>query len=112
MNIDHLLNLKATVTDVVMDGPEDQYGNPTESASTRTIKCWLHQTEASEDSLPSGVDSEDYTLYTHATADISAADRIQVLGVSYEVSGEPWRAIDPRTAEVVFQKCHVRRADR
>lgn len=98
MDPTHLMTQTATLTrveDSVTE--EDEYGNPVEVSSSVTVRCWLHQTNRSEDTVNADLQSETWTIYLPPNADVEGSDQITVEGADYSFDGPPWLARNPRT---------------
>lgn len=100
MDVRRLLTDTCTITRVTADGPPDGHGNPTETTTTATAKCWLYQDRRSENQRAGDQQIEGWVLVLPATADVDGNDRVAVGGRTFEVTGPPWRAENPRTGAV------------
>lgn len=111
MNVARLLTSTATVTGVADTGADDLFGDPTESTTTATFACWLHQEQRSEETANTDTQRERWTLYLDASAAglVDGGDRVTVDDVVYEMDGPSWPALNPRTQVVTHVECTVRR---
>jgi len=102
MNPARLLTLTGTLTHVAVDedAERDDYNNPIPTTTTSTVECWIEQASASESTVDTAFQAEDYRIYLEAGTVVSGADRLTVLGVTYEIVGPPWPAVSPRTRQV------------
>jgi len=74
------------------------------------VACWLHQTQASEDTRGGRFGEERWSVYLPADTALDIDDRVSVDGVVYEVAGPPWSAVNPRTGIVEFVQASLRKA--
>lgn len=93
----HLLTRTATVTRRAQTGTADVYGDPTWSTSTATLPCWLHQTYRDDDTALTQQQTQTWTAYFPADADLEGVDAVTVDGEAFELVGPPWLARNPRT---------------
>lgn len=106
MNPSGLLPLTATVTQVEQTGPPDAFGDPTEVTTTATFKCWIWrggaQSAITESTANQNLQSDEYliALEPAAEGEIDGTDRVTVNGITYEVDGPLWPALNPRTNQV------------
>lgn len=104
-----LLTKTATITSVAQTGAVDDYGNPTNVTTTATAKCWLHQTERSEDTRDVNRQEQTWTVYFEAGTVIDGSDYVTVDAIVYELDGPPWVADNPRTGATEFVVATLRR---
>lgn len=112
MNVSHLLNLTATVSRVAYDGPEDEFGDPTQTATTSSYRCWIEQAGASDERTSNeDAQREDFTVYLEpaAAGRLGGSDRVAVGGEVFEVVGPPWNVTNPRSGVLEFVRAHLRR---
>lgn len=111
MNVAHLLNMTGTVMRTVHDGPADMFGDPTETSSTATFRCWIAQRMRDEDTVGRDLQAQEFDLYLEpaAAGQVEGSDRIAVAGTTYELVGPPWPAVNPRTGETSHVVATIRR---
>lgn len=97
MNPARLITLDGTLTTVTQDGAVDDYNVPTEQTTTSAVTCWYEQTQTSEDTVDAAQVAETHRLFFRAGTTVSALDRLTVNGMTFEVQGPPWVAVNPRT---------------
>lgn len=111
----HLLPLTATVTRVEQTGPPDAFGDPTEVTTTATYQCWIWRGQAesaiNEQTVNENVQADQYRAVFEADAagSIDGTDRVTVDGLTYEVVGPTWSALNPRTNQVQHVEALLRR---
>lgn len=100
--IDHLLTMSATLRRIDRT-TTDAEGNPTSTASTSTVACYLEQRGAGATSERQR-DHLDVTttwrVFLPAGTSISADDELVIDGVTYHVDGDPWQVHNPRVGAV------------
>lgn len=113
MDVRRLLTDTCTITRVTADGPPDGHGNPTETTTTATAKCWLYRDTftrtGGERQVQGDQQIEEFTLILEASAFVDGNDRVTVNGVTFEVVGPPWRAENPRTRVIDHVEAVLRR---
>lgn len=115
MNVNRLLNQTCTLTLVTPGaGAADGMGDPTDTTTTATFRCWLSQATSArtgaEITRNENVQSQSLDLYLEpAAAALDGYDRVTVDGVTYEVDGPPIVERNPRTLVVEYVVASVRR---
>jgi hypothetical protein len=97
VRVDRLLPQTATVTTVQRTGDDDVFGDPGETTSTRSWRCWISQSSRDEDTGGGDRQDETFTIYMEPTAKVAGSDRVTVNDATFEVIGPPWTATNPRT---------------
>jgi hypothetical protein len=97
MNPQRLITLDGVLTVRSSDGAPDDYNNPTETTTTRDVKCWYEQAQASEATANTLRQDETHRLFLLASESMTGWDQLAVNGLEFEVVGPPWKAINPRT---------------
>lgn len=114
MNPTRLFTRTIYITHVTPDtATPDEYGNPGETVTTTTALGELQQASRAENTTDGDRQSENDVLLIEPTATLTGSDRINLdtaNGDAYEVKGPPWRARNPRTADVSHIEATVRRA--
>jgi hypothetical protein len=122
MDAGRLLNQTILVESVTQGGPPDDMGDPTEESTWATFKGYVWQTSSSE--IGGGgvivTDQREVVLHKSAAGVLAAGGRIveggalvddaPVGGTEYEVEGDPWTAVNPRTTKVEFVHARLRRS--
>lgn len=109
MDPTHLMTQTATITRVTNGVTVDDYGNPVEATTTATAACFIHQTRRFEEQVDASTADETWTGYFPADVDLTADDRVTVDGHTYELTGPPWPAFNPRDGAVAFVEATLRR---
>lgn len=115
MNPLRLLPLTATVAQVDQTGPPDAFGDPTEVTTIATFRCWIWRGQAesavTESTANENVQSDQYriALEPAAAGEIDGHDRVTVDGLTYEVDGPTWPALNPRTNQITHVEGIIRR---
>lgn len=95
--------LNQTVTVLTAASKQDRYGNTVvdwANATSRTVKVWVAQTGSTEELLGRDSTTTVAVVFFPAGDPITAADRVQVDGVTYEVNGVPDAANNGRSGAV------------
>lgn len=108
MNVDRLLTLEATVS-TVTDSTADRYNDPTETATTSTVPCYLEQRRTTDETTGLSVASADWLGIFPASVALTDRDRLAVAGSTYQVYGDPWPVHDPRTGTTSHVEANLRR---
>ena len=109
MNPQRLMTLPCTITHVVQTGAADVYGDPTETTTTTTSKCWIEQTRRSDDTQLTNQQTERWAGYFRPDVEIDGSDRVMVDAATYQVMGPPWRALHPRLKRVTHIEATLER---
>ncbi len=113
MNVANLLRQTVTVTTIVASGTTDDMGDPGVEADEETTDFagYLWQTQSDEDTANTDVQTETFDLVLHKSAAglVDASSRATVDGITYEVIGTPWQAVNARTTQIEYVKMKVRR---
>lgn len=92
-------------------GPDkDDFGDAVDVESAASFKCWLFQTQRSEDTTGGDLQAQTWTLIAEPAAAgvVDGSSAITVDDVEYEFVGPPWNAATPMDG-VVFVEATVRR---
>ena len=99
----------ATITTVSLSGPPDAHGVAGEVVTQRSVRCWLHQTQRSEQTAPVGEQAETWSLYLPVGTVVSGEDRITVGSDVFELTGPPWPVLHPTSQKVTHVEATVKR---
>lgn len=88
---------------------EDEYGNETTAESLVETVCELQQTQRSEQSDRAELSETTWTLFFLPDTDVQTNDTVVVGGESYELTGDPWEARNPRTGVMSHIEATARR---
>lgn len=98
--IDHLLTMSATLRRIDRT-TTDAEGNPTSTASTSTVACYVEQRGATSERQRDHLDvTTTWRVFLPAGTSISADDELVIDGVTYHVDGDPWQVHNPRVGAV------------
>lgn len=116
MTGEHLLSERATITDRVPTRDVDDnlvrdgYGNVITAPVVRElVPAWHQQTARGENLAGQDVRDETWDLFLAAGDPLSATSKVTIGGVDYEVVGEPWQTVNPRTRERGLVQATIRR---
>lgn len=111
-DITPLLNMPCTVT-TVTDGPEDEYGDPTETTTDTHTVCWIDRrgvtTHTAETVGEEKWQIDTLDCYLPPNTNINGLSRVTVSGMTYDVLGPPHTYTHPRTLQPVYVHAVVRR---
>lgn len=108
MDPTRLMQLTATIAHAA-DGTPDEYNDATVTYSTVTARCWLQQTQRSEQTAAGQIETETWSLYLPAGTTIDPADQVTIDAVTYELTGPPWPAVNARTGQHSHIEATIRR---
>lgn len=101
------LRIPATLTTVAMTGDVDEMNRPTETTTTVATKCYFQAKDSSEVTAGQMVGTARFTVWLPACVDVTGADRLDVLGATYELDGPPRPLVHPYTTETVAWELDV-----
>jgi hypothetical protein len=113
------MNIPVTILTRTADGDEDVYGNPTEETVESDGVCWYHQgtsggqskgDRAEESGGLTELSTDWWTFYFPADTDVTARSAVTVPDGTFELVGEPWKAVHPRTGDVEYILASAERA--
>lgn len=107
--IDRLLAQSVTIVARTQSGPNDEMGDPSWVETTTEAKGYLYQTSRSDQTAGQELGFQEFRLVLDAGAVADHASRVIIDGTTYEVYGDPWYALNPRTKEVSHLEATVRR---
>lgn len=109
MTITALINQPCTLVHRADSGTQDDYGNETVAESTRSTVCSIQQTRRSEPGDQGEVSDTTWMVFLLPDESLHTGDQVIVSTETYEVTGDPWRAFNPRTGSVSHVEATVRR---
>jgi len=101
------LRIPATLTTVAMTGDVDEMNRPTETTTTVATKCYFQAKDSSEVTAGQIVGTAHFTVWVPSCLDVTGADRIDILGATYDVEGPPRPLVHPYTTETVAWELDV-----
>lgn len=95
------------------EGPPDDYGAPVITETLIDTRCYVEQAGASERTAEPQWTTQDYRLVlrTGDGASLDGWDRVDVAGMTLEVTGGPWPVRDPHNNAVHHVEVRARRAE-
>jgi hypothetical protein len=106
--LSQLLNLPCTVLQRSSSGSTTPYGRRRSTETPVETVCELQQ-QASTEPTDGQVADSTFLLILPAGTQISTGDAVVVDGHTYEITGQPWTARNPRTQTVSHIEAAVRR---
>ena len=101
------LRIPATLTTVTKSDERDDMNRPIEATDTTTTRCYLDPQNSTETTDGRVVGTGRFVGYLPACVDVTGADRLDVLGATYEIDGPPEPYIHPMTCERVAWKLNL-----
>lgn len=95
MTLNGLINRPCTITHRSAGTERNEFGDEIPAETTTETVCELQQRQRSEDSDRGEISSTGWVLFLPYDTLLATGDTVTVGGVSYEVDGEPWAALDP-----------------
>lgn len=92
-----LLNRTCTIVHSSTSDDTDAYGNPVPGETVTDVACELQQVQRTEPAGHGELSRTDWLLILPASTLLATGDQVLVDGEAYEVTGDPWRARNPRT---------------
>lgn len=97
MDPTRLMRLTGTLVTPTGSTSKDAYNDDVPATASTTVKCWVEQTTATEDTVDTTQASEDRRLYLPVGCGATAQSTLAVGSDTYQVTGPPWTATNPRT---------------
>lgn len=125
MDVARLLRQTILVGVVEQDGAPDDMGDPTETVTWSSWKGYTWQQSTSDASTANAETTGErrmLALHRDAVGAIGSADRVIVdgmlsagspvpgVGITFDVIGEPWPALNPRTDRVEYVQVEIGRS--
>lgn len=109
MTLAALLNQPVTITRRLRGASTDRFGNEIPDEQFETTVGELQQRQSTEPAGEGETAASDFLLILPAGTDLTTADIVTVDGQDYQVTGDPWRARNPRTQTYSHVQATVRR---
>ena len=102
------LRIPATLTTVTRSETErDDMNRPVETTKTTSTCCFMEAKNSDEVTAGQMVGTARFTVWLPACVDVTGADRLDVLGATYELDGPPRPLVHPYTTERVAWELDV-----
>lgn len=108
MTLQLLLTRQVTLVGITA-GAADEYGNPTDVATSTVVLGEVQQSERSDRTDDQHTQDDTWRLFLAADTPLTGWDRVTVDGATFEVEGPPWRAVNPRTGRSSHVEATLRR---
>lgn len=112
MPISRLLNMPATIIRRRPGEEEDERGNQVSVPKEVETRCWIEKRKRAEEEPGQEGELSDtlWAGYFEAGVDLRTGDAIVIDGQGkYELVGDPWEAINPRTGQASHVEANLRR---
>lgn len=109
MTLTALLNMPVTITRRADSGALDEFGNDINTETSIETVGELQQRQRSEPGQAGELSIADFLLILPADTPLGTGDQVIADGQAYEVTGDPWRARNPRTGVFSHIEATVRR---
>lgn len=97
MTLSQLINRPCTILRRTTNAEKTPYGRQRKTDTLTETVCELQQTQSTELADGGEVADTTFLLVLPAATDIRTGDALVVDGHTYELTGEPWVARNPRT---------------
>lgn len=97
MSLTMLINRPCVIAHRVPSDTTDDYGNEIPGESLTSTVCEIQQRQRSEPADQGETSDTEWVVFLLPAEDLHTGDRVIVDGESYEITGDPWRARNPRT---------------
>jgi hypothetical protein len=104
-----LLNRTVVITQRSASEAIDDYGSEVPDETTVTTRGELQQQQRTEQDLAGETSDTRWLLILPAGTLIGTGDSVEVDGHEYELVGEPWSAVNPRTGAASHVEATLRR---
>jgi hypothetical protein len=113
VSISRLLNISATIIRRRSGEEEDDRGNTVSAVEEVEARCWIEkQTRRAQEEAGQAGELSDtlWTAYFAAGIELGTGDAVVIEGQGkYELVGDPWEAINPRTGVASHIEANLRR---
>lgn len=97
MSLQTLINRPCRIVRRIESGDTDDYGNDVPDVEEREAVCELQQVQRSEPGALGEISATEWLIFLLPSESLHTGDAIIVDDETYEITGEPWRARNPRT---------------
>lgn len=104
-----LMTLPCTVTPMSVTSTDDRGDDVLTAGTPVDTTCWIEQTASSEQTAGTHTTDETMRLFLPPATVIDADDRVTVEGLTYELTGPPWLAFNPRSRTHTHLEAQIRR---
>jgi hypothetical protein len=106
--ITHLLTRPCTLRKQV-EGPKDEFGDVTYTATEKSTTCELQQAQTTEFRDGRQLQVSTWNLYLPSGEDPAGWDEVELDGQVWTFEGDPWTVRHPRTGALSHVESRVRR---